>query len=123
GTSGLAATAAAALKTDGFALGTVGNAPAAVPQTVVRYGPEARAGARTVAAAVPGSVLQADPAAGASVQLVIGPGYSSVQPVQVSAPTPAPAAPSASGAAASAARSEPGAAAKAAKATKAASCG
>ena len=96
GTTGLAATAAAALKNAGFAVGTVGNAPAAVPQTVVRYGPAAEAGARTVAVAVPGSVLQADPAAGATVRLVIGPGYSTVQPVQVSAPTSAPAAPSAS---------------------------
>jgi hypothetical protein len=91
-TAGLAATAAAALKNDGFAVGTTGNAPSPVTQTLVRYGPAAEQQARTVAAAVPGSVLQADPAAGSAVQLVIGPGYSTVVPVQVAAPTPAPSA-------------------------------
>jgi LCP family protein required for cell wall assembly len=101
GTSGLAATVAAALRQQGFAGGTVGNAPAAVAQTTVRYGPQAQDKARTVAAAVPGAVLEADPAAGGSVQLVIGPNYSSVVPVQLSPPTSAaPSAPAASTAAA-----------------------
>jgi LCP family protein required for cell wall assembly len=100
GTSGLAGTVATALRGDGFVVGTVGNAPAAVPQTVVRFGPGAEAKAATVAAAVPGATLQADPGAGAAVQLVIGPGYSSVVPVQVSAPAPAADAPTASAAAA-----------------------
>jgi hypothetical protein len=67
----------------------------------VRYGPQAQDKARTVAAAVPGAVLEADPAAGGSVQLVIGPNYSAVVPVQLSAPTSAaPSAPAASTAAA-----------------------
>jgi hypothetical protein len=34
-------------------------------------------------------VLQADPSVGTGVQLVIGPGYSSVVPVQVSPPSAA----------------------------------
>jgi hypothetical protein len=89
GTAGLAGTVATALRGQGFVVGTVGNAPAAVPQTVVRYGPDAQAQAQTVAAAVPGSVLQADPSAGAGVKLVIGPGYSSVVPVQVAPPAAA----------------------------------
>jgi hypothetical protein len=82
---------ATALRGEGFAVGTVGNAPAAVPQTVVRYGPGAEAKAATVAAAVPGAVVQADPAGGTGLQLIIGPGYSSVVPVQVGPPAPAPA--------------------------------
>jgi hypothetical protein len=91
GTSGLAGTVATALHGDGFVVGAVGNAPAAVAQTLVRYGPGAEAKAATVAAAVPGAVLQADPGAGSGVQLVIGPGYSSVVPVRVAAPSSAPA--------------------------------
>jgi hypothetical protein len=85
--TGLAATAATALKQVGFAVGTVGNAPSPVAKTVVRYGSGAEAKARTVAAAVPGSVLQADPAAGAGVRLVIGPGWSTAVPVHMAAPT------------------------------------
>jgi LCP family protein required for cell wall assembly len=89
-TTGLAAKAAAAMQQQGFAVGKVDNAQAAVDQTVVRYGPEAQEQAKTVAAAVPGSVLQADPAAGNGVQLVVGPGWNGAVPVQVSAPTAAP---------------------------------
>jgi hypothetical protein len=66
--------------------GTVGNEPGTVNQSVVRYGPNAVAQAHTVAAAVPGSVLQPSDSIGDTVQLVIGPGYSTVVPVQVSAP-------------------------------------
>jgi hypothetical protein len=103
GTGGLAATVATALRGQGFAVGTVGNAPAAVPQTVVRYGPGAEAKAATVAAAVPGAVVQADPAGGTGLQLIIGPGYSSVVPVQVAPPAPAGAATSTAAASAAAA--------------------
>jgi hypothetical protein len=99
GTGGLAATAADALRGQGFAVGTVGNATGSVTQTVVRYAPSAVEKARTVAAAVPGAVLQADPSA-AGVQLVLGPGYSRVVPVP--APAPAPAAPPAASASAAA---------------------
>jgi len=101
-TNGLAGKAAASLKAEGFGVGTVGNAPAPVSGTVVRYGPQGAEQARTLAAAVPGSVLQADPAAGAAVQLVIGPNYSSVVPVHLAPAGSAPAAPTASGASAAA---------------------
>jgi hypothetical protein len=39
---------------------------------------------------VPGSVLQASDAVGEKVQLVIGPGFEQVVPVQVTAPPAAP---------------------------------
>jgi hypothetical protein len=42
--------------------------------------------ARTVAAAVPGSVLQPSDAIGDTVQLVLGPGFANVVPVAVGAP-------------------------------------
>lgn len=89
GVNGLAGTVANALKGQGFAVGSVGNEPGAVTQTLVRYGPGAADKARTVAAAVPGSVLQADDGLGAAVQLVIGPGHSNVVPVQLATAAPA----------------------------------
>jgi hypothetical protein len=100
GTTGLAATVAEALQAQGFGVGTVGNEPGTVNQSVVRHGPNAGEHARTVAAAVPGAVLQPSDAIGDTVQLVIGPGYTTVVPVTVGAPaeaapaeTPAPVAP------------------------------
>ena len=98
GKTGLAGTVADQLRGEGFTVGSVGNEPGTVNQTLVRYGPDALARAQTVAAAVPGSVLQPSDSIGDAVQLVIGPGFSTVVPVQVSAPaadaaTPAPAAP------------------------------
>jgi hypothetical protein len=86
GTRGLAATAADALRAQGFTVGTVGNEPGTVNETVVRHGPGVLERARTVAAAVPGSVLQASDSIGDTVQLVLGPGYSTVVPVQIGAP-------------------------------------
>jgi hypothetical protein len=92
GKSGLAGTVADLLRGEGFTVGSVGNEPGTVNQTVVRYGPNAQAQAQTVAAAVPGSTLQRSDSIGDTVQLVIGPGYSTVVPVTVSAPpTAAPA--------------------------------
>ena len=98
-TSGLAATVADQLRAQGFGVGQVGNELGVVNETVVRFGAGAEDQARTVAAAVPGAVLQPSDATGGAVQLVIGPGFSSVVPVvippaPVAAPeTPAPAAP------------------------------
>jgi hypothetical protein len=89
GTTGLASQVADLVRGQGFGVGTVGNAPGTVDQTVVRYGPAMAEQARTVAAAVPGSVLQSSDALGDAVQLVIGPGYSAVVPVTVGAPVAA----------------------------------
>jgi hypothetical protein len=89
GTRGLAATVADLMRGQGFAVGDVGNEPGTVNETVVRYGPNVLEQARTVAAAVPGAVLQASDSIGEAVQLVIGPGYSTVVPVQMT-PAAAP---------------------------------
>ncbi|MGY1622634.1 LCP family protein [Geodermatophilus sp. SYSU D00965] len=86
GTSGLAATVADQLRAQGFGVGQVGNEPGTVNETLVRFGPGAEERARTVAAAVPGSVLQASDTIGDGVQLVLGPGFSNVVPVEVPAP-------------------------------------
>ncbi len=94
GTTGLAATVADQLRAQGYTVGAVGNETGSVAQSVVRHGPGAIEAARTVAAAVPGSVLEASDAIGDTVQLVIGPGFESVVPVQLTpaAAEPAPAA-------------------------------
>jgi LytR cell envelope-related transcriptional attenuator len=86
GTTGLAATVADALRGQGFVVGAVGNEEGTVNESVVRHGPGVVEQARTVAAAVPGAVLQPSDAIGDTVQLVIGPGYSTVVPVQVGVP-------------------------------------
>jgi len=87
GTRGLAGEVAGALGREGFVVGAVDNAEGTVSQSVVRHGPGTVAQARTVAAAVPGAVLQGSDSIGDTVQLVIGPGYESVVPVPP--PTPA----------------------------------
>jgi LCP family protein required for cell wall assembly len=87
-TSGLAGTVGDLLRQQGFTVGEVGNERGTVNQTVVRHGPGVVEQARTVAAAVPGAVLQPSDAIGDTVQLVLGPGYSGVVPVQVPVPAP-----------------------------------
>jgi anionic cell wall polymer biosynthesis LytR-Cps2A-Psr (LCP) family protein len=84
---------AAALTAAGFRTGAIGTEPAAVDQTVVRYGPAAAEPARTVAAAVPGAVLVQTDQVGSAVQLVLGPGQPTVTPVAVGAPVPTEAVP------------------------------
>ncbi|PWW22614.1 LytR family transcriptional attenuator [Geodermatophilus normandii] len=108
-TGGLAGTVGDLLRQQGFTVGQVGNERGAVDRTVVRHGPGVVEQARTVAAAVPGAVLQPSDAIGDAVQLVLGPGYSGVVPVQVPAPAPAPA-PAAAVAPAPAAETTPAAA-------------
>jgi len=66
--------------------------------TVVRYGAGREEAARTVAAAVPAATLVADASLPDALALVLGPDFTSVQPVvvaggQVLAPPPAPATP------------------------------
>ncbi|WP_166503595.1 LCP family protein [Modestobacter italicus] len=84
---------AEALAAGGFRVGARGEEPAAVDRTVVRYGPASVEPARTVAAAVPGAVLQPTEEVGAAVQLVIGPDFTAVSPAPVGTAVPTTAAP------------------------------
>jgi len=86
GTTGLAGQVADLIRAQGFGVGTVGNEPGTVSQTLVRFGPAVQEQARTVAAAVPGAELQPSDSIGNAVQLVLGPGYTGVVPVQLGAP-------------------------------------
>jgi LCP family protein required for cell wall assembly len=81
------------LAAEGFRIGLRGVEPAAVDRTVVRYGPAALEPARTVAAAVPGSVLLETDEVGGAVQLVIGPDYTGLARVDIGTPVPTTAAP------------------------------
>jgi hypothetical protein len=105
GTTGLAAQVGDQLRAQGFGVGTLGNEAGTVNQTLVRYGPGVAEQARTVAAAVPGSVLQPSDATGDAVQLVIGPGFAGVVPVTLGAP--AADTPAADASAAASATAEP----------------
>jgi LCP family protein required for cell wall assembly len=77
----------------GFVIGARGAEPAAVGRTEVRYGPASLEPARTVAAAVPGAVLEQTDAVGEHVQLVVGPDFTGLSPVAVGTAVPTTAAP------------------------------
>ena len=91
-TSGLAASASAALGAAGFRVGPTGNADSATyTRTEIRHAAGEEALARAVAARVPGAVLQEspDPAVG-TVQVVLGSDFTTVgQPVAAQPPAPA----------------------------------
>lgn len=85
GTAGLAGTVANSLSAQGFTITSTGNGDggSGVTGSVVRYSPGQAAAALTVAAAVPGAILQQDSTLGTSVLLVIGDNYQGVKVVQV----------------------------------------
>ncbi len=93
--TGPGAATAAALAEQGFVVGPVAVEPAAVATSVVRHAPEAVEQARTVAAAVPGAVLEPSTAVAGGVQLVVAVQDLAVQQVAVGAAVPTTAAPAA----------------------------
>ncbi|MGY1682442.1 LCP family protein [Geodermatophilus sp. SYSU D01176] len=89
GTSGLAAQAAGALQTAGFAIGTTGNADSSsYDTTVIRHAAGDEALAATLAAAIPGAAVEAsEDATSGTVQLVLGSDFNAVgQAVDPAAP-------------------------------------
>jgi LCP family protein required for cell wall assembly len=91
--NGLAGTAAAALSAHGFAIhGTPSDAPAGSNpnQTVVLYGAGRAQSAKTLAAAVPGSVKRKDTSLGSGIELLVGSSFSGVKSVKVSSATNRP---------------------------------
>jgi LCP family protein required for cell wall assembly len=85
-TQGLAAKAAADLARLGFAIRSTGNAPkgSSKTATVVLYGPSRAESARTVAAAVTGSIRKQDSSLGNGIELLVGSSYEGVKPVKIS---------------------------------------
>jgi len=92
GTQGKAAETGQALRGVGFIIGQVTNADSKdYAETIVRHGPARADSARTVAAAIPGSKLELDPALGNRVVVVVGQNYKGVRAVKVAgAPTTKP---------------------------------
>ena len=86
GVNGLGRKVSGDLQTAGFTTVEPTNAPATAT-TTVRYSPDNRVAALTLAAAVPGAVLQAD--ASTSLDLVVGSNYTGVKTVKVGDPSTA----------------------------------
>lgn len=92
GVTGLGRKAFGDLERVGFQLvGTAGNRGAAAARTTVFHGPGKADSARTLAAAIPGSVVTLDPALAATLEVVVGADYAGTRPVTVTG-QPAPAA-------------------------------
>lgn len=88
GTPGLASDAAAGMTAQGFVVGEIENQITGSVESVVRYSPEQFEAARTVAAAVPNSVLQEGRTAGGFLDLIVGSSFTEVVPVVISTPAP-----------------------------------
>ena len=90
GVNGLGRKAATDLTGVGFdVIGSAQTRGTGAAQTMVLYGPTKADSAKTVAAAIPGAVLVADPTLGRTVQVVVGSSYHGAVKVTVS-PSPAP---------------------------------
>jgi hypothetical protein len=91
--NGLARKADSDLTEVGFqTVGTPESRNTGATGTVIRYGPTKADSARTVAAAIPGSTLQAAPELGNVIEVVVGSSYSGAKLVKVTAPSGQPAA-------------------------------
>ena len=89
GINGLGRKAAESLGSIGFQIiGVPATRGSGATQTVISYGPTRADSARTLQAALPGSILQADPSLGRTLGVVIGSSYSGAQKVTVTAPAP-----------------------------------
>ena len=86
GSDGTGAQAAKELAAQGFGLGIVNARERTAPSTTIRHAPDQLQAARTLQAAVPGSVLRADPDEGTRLDLTLGATYEGVEPVLVKAP-------------------------------------
>ncbi len=91
GVPGLGRKAAADLAAVGFQIiGIPTTRGSGATQTTVYYGPTKADSARTLQAAIPGSVLKADSSLGLTLDLVVGSTYTGAHKVTVSAGTPKP---------------------------------
>ena len=90
GVAGLGRRAFADLTSVGFAtVGTPSNRGTGAGQTVITYGSSRADSAKTLAAALPGSVLRMDPTLSGTLEVVIGSGYTTARPVVVGPSTSA----------------------------------
>lgn len=91
GVPGVGRKAAADITTVGFqVIGIPTNRGTGATQTTIFYGPTKADSARTLQAAIPGSVLQADSSLGRTLDLVVGSAYKGAQKVTLSTVKPTP---------------------------------
>jgi hypothetical protein len=90
GVQGTGLRAADDLEEIGFLVATPETRGTGAVGTVVRHGPDRADSARTVAAALPGAVVELDPQLGGVVEVVVGSSYDGAQPVTVAGPAGAP---------------------------------
>lgn len=84
GIAGLGRRAAQDLSEVGFrVVGTPSDRGAGVTRTIVRHGPDKADSARTLAAAIPGSFAEQDPALDRTLEVVVGSGYRGASQVTV----------------------------------------
>jgi LCP family protein required for cell wall assembly len=74
-TAGIATKTADKLGTFGYQIVRVENAPEQVAKTVIKYGKDKAAAAKTLASSVPGAALEEDAASAGALFLILGPEY------------------------------------------------
>ncbi len=85
GVEGQGSSAAQDLGAQGFRIGVIDAREKVSARTVIRHSPDQLEAARTLQAAVPGSVLREDPNRGQRLDLALGESYTGVQDVRVKA--------------------------------------
>jgi LCP family protein required for cell wall assembly len=86
GTQGLASEAANDLGAQGFGIGVVNAREKTATRTTIRHAPDQLEAARTLQAALPGSVLKVDAEAGARLDLTLGTSYEGIETIRVKTP-------------------------------------
>jgi LCP family protein required for cell wall assembly len=86
GVEGRGSEAAGDLADEGFAIGVVNSRQKVAANTTIRHSPDQLQAARTLQAAVPGSVLREDLDAGQRLDLTLGADYVGVEQILVKAP-------------------------------------
>jgi LCP family protein required for cell wall assembly len=86
GVDGRGSRAAEGLAAQGFRIGVINARDTTSKRTTIRHAPDQLEAARTLQAAIPGSVLRADPERGSRLDLTLGTSYDGVEAVRVKAP-------------------------------------
>ncbi len=86
GSQGQATRAAEVLSAQGFRIGNLDTQDKVASVTRIRHSPDQREAARTLQAAIPGSVLREDADRGPRLDLTLGKAYSGVEQITVKAP-------------------------------------
>jgi LCP family protein required for cell wall assembly len=86
GISGTGSTAATALSAQAFRIGVIDAREKPSRHTIIRHSEEQKQAARTLQAAIPGSILRLDEKGGARLDLTLGEDYQGVEQIKVTPP-------------------------------------